>query len=106
MPPAPRGETISYGPSFVPEVSAMRGGDYTGVRRCAQNVQLNDPGKDSFEGVAGKLAAVNGGGRETPQGLGNLLIADGASFLERFSAEHFGEERAAGNRRHAALGLE
>src|SRR5580704_16724582 len=32
MPPAPRGATISYGPSFVPEVRVTRGRNYSPIR--------------------------------------------------------------------------
>src|ERR1700746_1479605 len=37
IPPAPSGPTISYGPSFVPEMRGIIGRDYTAANPCRRN---------------------------------------------------------------------
>src|SRR5712692_11992111 len=68
--------------------------------------ELPEFGEKSFDGILRELAAVKRRGRQLAQRRGDLLGRNLAGFGRRASGEQFGEKRTAGNRRHAAAGLE
>src|SRR5260370_20215914 len=68
--------------------------------------ELREFGEKSFDGILRELAAVKRRGRQLAKRCGNLLGGNLAGLGKRSSGEQFGEKRTAGNRSHAAAGLE
>ena len=68
--------------------------------------ELREFGEKSFDGILGELAAVKRRGRQLAERRGDLLGRNLAGLGGRASGEQFGEKRTAGNRSHAAAGLE
>ena len=50
-------------------------------------------GEDGFERVAGELAAMHRGRRQTAERFGNLLVGDATGLGERHAADHLGQQR-------------
>src|SRR5260370_33478520 len=68
--------------------------------------ELREFGEKSFDGILRELAAVKRRGRQLAKRRGDLLGRNLAGLGKRSSCEQFGEKRTAGNRSHAAAGLE
>src|SRR5260370_39732718 len=68
--------------------------------------ELPEFGEKSLRGILRELAAVKRRGRQLAKRRGDLLVRNLAGLGKRSSCEQFGEKRTAGDRRHAAAGLE
>src|SRR5712692_69495 len=69
-------------------------------------LELREFGEKSFDRILGELAAVKRRGRQLAERRGDFPGRNLARLGGRASGEQFGEKRTAGNRSHAAAGLE
>src|SRR3989454_1752672 len=89
---------------MIPTLSSARLADCKALPKMA--AELPEFGENSFDGILGELAAVKRRGRQLAERRGDLLGRNLAGLGGRASGEQFGEKRTAGNRSHAAAGLE
>src|SRR2546425_3194949 len=89
---------------MIPTLSSARWADCKVLPKIA--AELPEFGEKSFDGILGELAAVKRRGRQLAERRGDLLGGNLAGLGGRASGEQFGEKRTAGNRSHAAAGLE
>src|SRR5712692_9413015 len=89
---------------MIPTLCSARLADCKALPKIA--AELPEFGEKSFDGILGELAAVKRRGRQLAERRGDLLGRNLAGLGGRASGEQFGEKRTAGNRSHAAAGLE
>src|SRR5712691_666393 len=89
---------------MIPTLSSARWADCKLLVKTRS--ELREFGEKSFDGIAGELAAVKRRGRQLAERRGDLFGGNLAGLGGRASGEEFGEKRTAGNRSHAAAGLE
>src|SRR2546428_6438140 len=89
---------------MIPTLSSARWADCKVLPKIA--AELPEFGEKSFDGILGELAAVERRRRQLAERRGDLLGRNLPGLGRRASGEQFGEKRTAGNRSHAAAGLE